>query len=67
MQEGFSRLWRGTNASLALAVPTVSSLKLGCLLLQPIVVHWVFMTYYHVFEYVARLGSTCLVMTIFAI
>ncbi|XP_024010773.1 mitochondrial carrier protein MTM1 isoform X2 [Eutrema salsugineum] len=23
MQEGFSRLWRGTNASLALAVPTV--------------------------------------------
>ena len=26
MQEGFARLWRGTNASLALAVPTVSSL-----------------------------------------
>ena len=25
MQEGFSRLWRGTNASLALAVPTVSA------------------------------------------
>lgn len=25
MQEGFGRLWRGTNASLALAVPTVSS------------------------------------------
>uniref|UniRef100_A0A7C9APW7 Mitochondrial carrier protein n=1 Tax=Opuntia streptacantha TaxID=393608 RepID=A0A7C9APW7_OPUST len=24
VQEGFSRLWRGTNASLALAVPTVS-------------------------------------------
>ena len=25
-QEGFARLWRGTNAGLALAVPTVSSL-----------------------------------------
>lgn len=24
VQEGFTRLWRGTNASLALAVPTVS-------------------------------------------
>lgn len=24
LQEGFSRLWRGTNASLALAIPTVS-------------------------------------------
>jgi hypothetical protein len=23
-QEGFARLWRGTNAALALAVPTVS-------------------------------------------
>lgn len=30
LQEGFGRLWRGTNASLALAVPTVSSLKKGC-------------------------------------
>lgn len=26
-QEGFSRLWRGTNAGLALAIPTVSSLS----------------------------------------
>lgn len=26
MQEGLTRLWRGTNASLALAVPSVSSL-----------------------------------------
>jgi hypothetical protein len=25
LQEGFARLWRGTNAGLALAVPTVSS------------------------------------------
>lgn len=25
LQEGISRLWRGTNAGLALAVPTVSS------------------------------------------
>jgi len=25
-QEGFTRLWRGTNAGLALAVPTVGSL-----------------------------------------
>lgn len=25
LQEGFSRLWRGTNAGLALAVPTVGS------------------------------------------
>jgi hypothetical protein len=24
-QEGFGRLWRGTNAGMALAVPTVSS------------------------------------------
>lgn len=27
MQEGFTRLWRGTGASLALAVPSVSSLS----------------------------------------
>lgn len=26
MQEGVARLWRGTNAGLALAIPTVSSL-----------------------------------------
>jgi hypothetical protein len=26
MQEGFTRLWRGTNASLALAMPSVSYL-----------------------------------------
>lgn len=25
LQEGFARLWRGTNAGLALAVPTVGS------------------------------------------
>lgn len=29
MQEGFAGLWRGTNASLALAVPTVSISQLG--------------------------------------
>lgn len=27
MQEGFGRLWRGTGASLALAMPSVSSLS----------------------------------------
>lgn len=27
MQEGFTRLWRGTNASLALAMPSVSYLS----------------------------------------
>lgn len=43
VQEGFLRLWRGTNASLALAVPTVShglspSLYL---LLHSMPTHWV--------------------------
>lgn len=30
-QEGFARLWRGTNAGLALAIPTVSFFTLPCL------------------------------------
>lgn len=37
LQEGFRRLWRGTNAGLALAVPTVSfsmdSILISCELL----------------------------------
>lgn len=32
-QEGFSRLWRGTNAGLALAVPTVSCLFIHSIVL----------------------------------
>jgi hypothetical protein len=32
VQEGFTRLWRGTSASIVLAVPTVSLSYLGILL-----------------------------------
>lgn len=36
VQEGFSRLWRGTNASLALAIPTVSVFFLQGLSVFPV-------------------------------
>lgn len=78
LQEGFPRLWRGTSASLALAVPTVSSLFCLEFSVSCFMVYFKVYTLYFGSHYLLytndlvffccqnRLESTCLVMIFYA-